>query len=49
MYNFVLASRLYPIFVSKNVFYVYRPMSICKRHEVTLCIMEDVDGIELAL
>ena len=39
MYNFVLISRHYPIFVSKNVFYVYRPMSFSKRHEVTLCIV----------
>ena len=30
-------------------FYVYRPMSFCKRHEVTLCAMADVDDRELAL
>ena len=31
------------------VFYVYRPMLFCKRHEVALCIMADVAGRELAL
>ncbi len=25
------------------VFYVYRPMLFCKRHEVALCIMTDMD------
>ena len=38
-----------PLSVSYIVFYVYRPMSVCKRSEVTLCIMQDVDGRELAL
>ena len=38
----------YKVLIS-YVFYVYRPMSVCKRNEVTLCIMEDVDGRELAL
>ena len=38
-----------PLSVSYIVFYVYRPMSVYKRSEATLCIKKDVDGRELAL
>ena len=47
-YSYSVLIGCYKILIS-YVFYVYRPMSVCKRNEVTLCVMADVDDRELAL